>query len=137
MPLSDLRNGRIHFHARTSAPQDIPSSSRTQTNNRFIPRIITDARLGSETSESSLKDLSELEPAKQAVVHTRQRDETKEERDISRIVETLGIMGEIFRKAGGHRLTDFHHFKDGQHFMANTVVVKSSRHMGFCALLRA
>jgi hypothetical protein len=33
------------------------------------------------------------------VMHTRQRDETDNDRDISRIVETLATLGEIFRTA--------------------------------------
>jgi hypothetical protein len=72
-----------------------------------------------------------------AVIQTRQRDEIENARDISRIVETFGTLGAIFRKTGGHRLRNFYHFKEGQDFMAITVMVKSSRHMGFSARISA
>jgi hypothetical protein len=65
-----------------------------------------------------------------AVIHTRQRDEIENDRDISRIVETLGTLG-------GHRLRNFYHFKEGQDFMAITVMVKSSRHKEFSARISA
>jgi hypothetical protein len=70
-------------------------------------------------------------------MHTRQRDETENDRDMSRIVETLGTLGEIFRKTGGQKLTNFYHFKDGQDSMTITVVVKSSQHMGVSAHISA
>jgi hypothetical protein len=70
-------------------------------------------------------------------MHTRQRDETENDRDISRIVETLGTLGEISRKTGCHILTNVHHFKDGQDSVAITVVVKSSRPTVFSARVTA
>jgi hypothetical protein len=47
--------------------------------------------------------------------------------------ETLGILGEIFRKTDFHRLTQFDDFKHGQDPMAITVVLKSPPHTGFSA----
>jgi hypothetical protein len=76
-------------------------------------------------------------PIPQAVMHTRQRDETENDRDISRIVETLATLAEIFRKTARHKLKTFAHFKEDDYSMAITVGVKSSRDMGVSARMRA
>jgi hypothetical protein len=70
-------------------------------------------------------------------MHTRQRDETENDRDISRIVDTFATLGEIFRKTARHKLTKFEHFKEDDYFMATTIVVKSSRDIGVSAHMRA
>jgi hypothetical protein len=53
------------------------------------------------------------------------------DRDISRIVETLAILGEISRKTANHKFTIFYHFKDDVYAVTITVALKSSRHMVF------
>jgi hypothetical protein len=57
--------------------------------------------------------------------------------DISRIVETLATLGEIFRKTARHKLKTCDYFKKGDYSMAVTVGAKSSRDMGVSARLRA
>jgi hypothetical protein len=52
-------------------------------------------------------------------MHTRQRDETENDRDMSRIVDTLATLGEIFGKTARHKVTKFDHFKEDDYFMAS------------------
>jgi hypothetical protein len=76
-------------------------------------------------------------PATTSVMHTRQRDETENDRDISRIIETLATLGEIMGGAARQGLTNFYHFKDDDHSMAITVGAKSSRQLGFSTRIGA
>jgi hypothetical protein len=57
-------------------------------------------------------------------------------RELSR-VETLATLGEIFRKTACHKLAKFDDFKEDVYSTAITVRVKSSRHMGVSAGMRA
>jgi hypothetical protein len=54
-------------------------------------------------------------------MHTRQRDETENGRDMSTIVQTLAILGEIFRENANHKFTIFDHLKDDLYSVAITV----------------
>jgi hypothetical protein len=65
-----------------------------------------------------------------AVVHTRQRDETENDRDISRIVEIPATLAEIWRKTVFHKRRIFDHFQDDECSIAITVRVKPSRQDG-------
>jgi hypothetical protein len=71
-------------------------------------------------------------------MHTRQRDEIENDRDMSRMIETfreLSRLSELSaRFSEKPAATDF---KDGQDSMAINVVVRSSRHMGVSARISA
>jgi hypothetical protein len=55
------------------------------------------------------------------------------DRDISRIVETLAILGEISRKTANHECTIFYHFKDDVY----SVAITASQRMVFSARISA
>jgi uncharacterized protein YcbK (DUF882 family) len=78
-----------------------------------------------------------MRPASYSVMHTTQQEETENDRDSSRIVETLATLGEIFRKTGRHKLKKLDHFKEDDYSMAITVGVRSSPDMGVSTRMRA
>jgi hypothetical protein len=47
-------------------------------------------------------------------MHTRHRDEIENDRDMSRIVETLAILVEKLSKTGRHKLTNFYQCEDAE-----------------------
>jgi hypothetical protein len=70
-------------------------------------------------------------------MNTSQLDETDNDPDLSRLVNTLATLDENFRKTGCHRFSNCYHSNGGEYTMAITVGVQSLRHMGFSARMRA